>query len=79
MLAGARVETFRMAEHGITFTTEAKIFVGNVDHVYVIDGDDQKFGELRISRGGFDWYGRDAKVPIKLTWEQFAARLERPQ
>ena len=40
--------------------------------------DGEKFGELRISRGGVDWWPRDAKTRGELlTWEQFAARMAR--
>ena len=39
--------------------------------VFEIRSDDEKLGELRISRGTFDWAQSNANIPIQLTWEQF--------
>lgn len=41
-----------------------------------IFADEGKLGELHISRGGVDWWPRDAKQKIELTWEQFRDRVE---
>ncbi len=51
--------------------------LGNSDVVYEVFADGEKFGELRISRGGVDWWPRDARRGELLTWEQFAVRMER--
>jgi hypothetical protein len=66
-----------MPEHRVIVTAPPRE-LGNVDAVYEVFSDNGKLGELRISRGGVDWWPRDAKRHGELlTWEQFAARMER--
>ena len=66
-----------MPEHRVTVTSPPRE-LGNSDTVYHVFADGEKLGELRISRGGVDWWPRDAKRHGELlTWEQFAARMER--
>lgn len=65
-----------MAEHRVVVTAPPRE-LGSSDAVYEVFADGEKFGELRISRGGVDWWPRDAKRGELLTWEQFAARVER--
>lgn len=59
-----------MAKHKVTVTLPYKEVV-NSDVVFEIYGDDSKLGELRISKGGLDYYGRNKKIPTSLTWSQF--------
>jgi hypothetical protein len=66
-----------VAEHAVTLTTTAEIVLGNVDYVFKVYADNEKFGELHISRGGVDWWPRDAKIGHAITWEQFYAMWER--
>jgi hypothetical protein len=67
-----------MPEHRVTLTRTAPYDIGNADIEIEIFADDGKLGELHISRGGVDWWPRDAKQnKIELTWEQFRDRLER--
>ncbi len=66
-----------MPEHRVVVTAPPRE-LGSVDAVYEVFADGEKFGELRISRGGVDWWPRDAKKRGELlTWEQFATRIER--
>ncbi|HEY7564062.1 MAG TPA: hypothetical protein VIA81_03980 [Acidimicrobiia bacterium] len=65
-----------MAEHDIEFEIPARTLLNN-DLVVVVRSDSEKLGELRISKGGIDWWPRKAKKPILFSWEQFAARMER--
>ena len=64
-----------MAKHKVVFSIPNKEVV-NSDVVFEIFGDDTKIGELRISKGGLDYYSRDKKYPKKLTWEQFNRLME---
>ncbi|HEX3551515.1 MAG TPA: hypothetical protein VHT53_14110 [Candidatus Elarobacter sp.] len=65
-----------MPEHRVVVTSPARE-LGPVDAVYEVFADGEKFGELRISRGGVDWWPARARRTEPLTWEQFAARMER--
>lgn len=49
--------------------------IGNGDVSLSVYADNEKLGELGLSRGGVSWWPRDAKKPIDLTWEQFAKRI----
>jgi hypothetical protein len=64
-----------MPEHRVVVTSPPRE-LGSVDAVYAVFADDEKLGELRISRGGVDWWPRSARLGHLLTWEQFAARME---
>jgi len=66
-----------VAEHAVVLNTKAEIPVGNVDYVFQVFSDSEKFGELHISRGGVDWWPRDAKIPHAISWEDFAKLWER--
>jgi hypothetical protein len=64
-----------MPEHRVVVSAPARE-LGPVDSVYEVYADDEKLGELRISRGGIDRWPRSARLGHLLTWEQFAARME---
>ncbi|HEV3091436.1 MAG TPA: hypothetical protein VGX91_08360 [Candidatus Cybelea sp.] len=66
-----------MPEHRVVVRSPARE-LGSADAVYEVYADGEKLGELRVSRGGVDWWPRDAKRHGELlTWEQFATRMER--
>lgn len=50
----------------------------HADVVFDIRSDEEKLGTLRISQGTIDWSPTNAKIPVKLSWEQFD-RLMREQ
>ena len=51
--------------------------VGRSDVVFEVFMDDTKRGELRLSKGGLDWWPRGAKTKVKSkTWTQLANFLE---
>ena len=60
-----------MPEHGIKVHLTQPLDVLNADLVIQIDSDQEKLGELRISRGSIDWVPRGAKLPLSLEWERF--------
>ena len=62
--------------HKVFFSVPAKE-LHNTDLVFSISEDGQKLGELRISRGGVDWWPRDAKKKRQFSWKQLASRLEK--
>jgi hypothetical protein len=43
----------------------------HADVVFEVRSDGEKLGELRISKGTLDWAPSSAKIPIRMTWEQF--------
>jgi hypothetical protein len=64
-----------MPEHRVVVSAPPRE-LGPVDAVYEVYADGEKFGELRISRGGVDWWPARARHTEPLTWEQFAARMD---
>ena len=50
----------------------------SADVVFEIRSDDDKLGELRISRGTIDWAPSKAKIPVRLTWGQFDRLMREP-
>lgn len=64
-----------MPEHYLEVKLPASTVV-NADVVFEVFGDDEKLGELRISKGGVDWYARSARQAHSFTWERFSRLLE---
>jgi hypothetical protein len=60
-----------MPIHDVEMSIPTTKVVLHADVVFEIRSDDEKLGELRISKGSIDWYPAKAKIPVKLTWEQF--------
>jgi hypothetical protein len=44
----------------------------SADLVVEMYSDEQKLGELRISRGSIDWVARNHHRPVSKAWEAFA-------
>ncbi|HTW83185.1 MAG TPA: hypothetical protein VMD91_03830 [Candidatus Sulfotelmatobacter sp.] len=65
-----------MAEHRVCVSQTPSYELVNTDLVVEIDDEHGKLGELRLSRGGVDWWPRDARNGVTMTWEQFRDRLE---
>ncbi|MFN8036148.1 MAG: hypothetical protein U0V73_09470 [Acidimicrobiia bacterium] len=59
-----------MPKHDVDMKVPTTKMVLNADVVFEVRSDAQKFGELRVSKGGIDWYPANAQIPAKLTWEQ---------
>ena len=66
----------RMATHQITVHPSKALDVGSADLVIEISSDEQKLGELRISRGSIDWVPRHHAQARWLEWEQFDALMQ---
>jgi hypothetical protein len=66
-----------MAEHNILFSLP-EVEMKRVDASLIIKKDAFKLGEMKISRGGIDYYPRGRKVnAIKLTWTQLDKILQK--
>ena len=59
-----------MPKHNVYFNLPTRE-VGKVDALFYIYRDDEKLGEITISKGGLDYYPSNSKKPIKLSWSQF--------
>lgn len=65
-----------MAHHRITMTQSARV-VENVDVRFAVVIDGVKRGELRLSKGGVDWWPRRSRTRVhKRSWTQLAELLE---
>ena len=60
-----------MPSHDVEMSIPTTKVVLHADVVFEIRSDDEKLGELRVSNGSIDWYPALARIPVKLTWEQF--------
>ena len=67
-----------MPAHDVEMSIPTTKVVLHADVVFEIRSDDEKLGELHVSKGSIDWYASNARIPVKLTWEQFD-RLMRDQ
>ena len=54
-----------------------EIELANRDLIIVVSSDGEKLGELRISKGGLDWWPKDAKTKKRRkTWAQLKTFME---
>ena len=60
-----------MPKHDVEMSIPTTKVVLSADVVFEIRSDDDKLGELRISKGTIDWAPSNSKIPTQLTWEQF--------
>lgn len=60
-----------MPEHRITVHPSRPLEVQAADLVVEVRSDEDKLGELWISRGSIDWRPRSGKHAYSLGWEQF--------
>jgi hypothetical protein len=49
----------------------------NVDATIVVWSDDEKLGEIRVSRGTLDWKSARKKSVKSFSWERLATILDR--
>ena len=61
---------WKLPKHDVEMRIPTTKVVLSADVVFEIRSDEEKLGELRISKGTIDWAPSNAKLP-QLTWEQF--------
>ncbi len=66
-----------MPRHHIEISLPTKP-LKNVDTTIAVWSDDEKLGEMRISRGSLDWIPSGAQIPRRITWENLAYLLNDP-
>lgn len=44
--------------------------LGKVDIEFIIERDGDQFARIKISKGGIDYYGKNAKKPVSKSWKQ---------
>jgi hypothetical protein len=65
-----------MAKHDIEMRQTARL-VGSVDVIFDVWSDEQKLGQLRLSKGGVDWWpGRSKSYYYRWSWERLADVLK---
>jgi hypothetical protein len=64
-----------MGEHTVS-VRQPKREVINADVKFSIFDDGVKMGELWISKGGIEWWPRNAKKSIPMSWDAFRRRIE---
>ena len=65
-----------MPKHHIEISLPTKP-LKNVDTTIAIWSDEEKLGEIRISRGSLDWKGAGKKNAKSFPWERLADILDR--
>jgi hypothetical protein len=56
-----------MSQHKVKFTVPERP-VGNADIIFTVYADQEKFGELRLSKGNIVWYPANKVYGYTLTW-----------
>jgi hypothetical protein len=64
-----------MAQHRVEIHQPSRVVL-NSDVTFDVWKDDEKLGELRVSKGSVDWRGGKKKKGVRKTWEQFARLME---
>jgi hypothetical protein len=59
-----------MARHNVYFELPTRE-LGKVDAKFVIYQNDDRLGEITISKGAIEYYPANKQKPIKLGWGQF--------
>ena len=65
-----------MPEHTVTIRLPG-LDVGPADAEFIVYSDEDRFGRLKVSKGGVDWLPKDAKKPYRMRWEVFDQVLRR--
>jgi hypothetical protein len=60
-----------MATHSITVHPSRPLEVVNADLIVEVMSDEEKLGQLQISRGSIDWVPRGHQTALSVSWEQF--------
>ena len=66
-----------MPKHHIEISLPTKP-LKNVDTTISVWSDNEKLGEMRISRGSLDWLPSGAQNPRRISWENLAYLLNDP-
>jgi hypothetical protein len=59
-----------MATHRVTFTLPERR-LGNSDIVFTVHSDDERLGELAVSKGALLWRPANKKLGYVLGWDRF--------
>ncbi len=65
-----------MPKHDVKLNLNAEIPVGNVDLTIPVYIDGALRGRLEVSTGSIDWRPRNARKPVRVSWEKFAQLME---
>jgi len=65
-----------MAKHDV-YATLPNALLGKQDAFFNIFKDGEKFGTITISKGSIEWYPKNAKIPISMTWTQFDKMIKK--
>jgi hypothetical protein len=65
-----------MPRHDVEMSIPTTKMVLHADVVFEVRSDDEKLGELRVSKGGVDWIPANARIPARLSWEQFDRAMD---
>jgi hypothetical protein len=65
-----------MPKHNVFFQLPVRE-LGKVDANFFLYKDDEKLGQITISKGGMDYYPNKRKKPIKISWSQLDELLRK--
>ncbi len=61
-----------MPKHDVKFSVPPRP-IAHSDIRFTVDEDDERFGELRVSKGNVVWTPANKKYGFRLTWKQLSA------
>jgi hypothetical protein len=65
-----------MAKHNVFFDLPERE-LGKADANFYIYKDEEKLGQITISKGSLEYYPARRKKPISITWSEFDALMKR--
>jgi hypothetical protein len=65
-----------MAKHNVYFQLPTRE-LGKVDADFFIYKNNEKLGQITISKGGLEYYPSKKRNPIEISWTQFDELLKR--
>ena len=57
--------------HALGLRIDHELPIGNVDVNVIVDQDEGRLGQLKVSRGSIDWKPGRAKTTYQLDWAKF--------
>lgn len=61
--------------HRITFSLPS-MQLYKTDATIIVTKNKEKLGEIKLSKGGLDYYPSKRKTPIKITWSKFDSLIK---
>lgn len=69
-------QNYLMAKHNVYFELPL-LELNNADARFNIYEDEEKLGSITISKGSFDYYPRNRKNPVRISWSALDEMIQK--